>query len=80
MASTMEIDDDDNDLPTSSSGKGEKKRFEVKKVSEVIQMNCWKTNYIDSFVALAIGLILTTFILRHSITLVFMCLDYTISN
>lgn len=29
----MEIDDDECDLPTSSSGKGEKKRFEVKKVS-----------------------------------------------
>lgn len=34
MATTMEIDDDECDLPTSSSGKGEKKRFEVKKVSE----------------------------------------------
>lgn len=28
----MEIDDEETDLPTSSSGKGEKKRFEVKKV------------------------------------------------
>lgn len=34
MATTMEIDDDECDLPTSSSGKGEKKRFEVKKVNE----------------------------------------------
>lgn len=32
MASAMEIDDEENDLPTSSSSKGEKKRFEVKKV------------------------------------------------
>lgn len=32
MASAMEIDDEENDLPTSSSAKGEKKRFEVKKV------------------------------------------------
>lgn len=30
--STMEIDDDDIEIPSSSSGKGEKKRFEVKKV------------------------------------------------
>ena len=30
----MEIDDEEIELPTSSSSKGEKKRFEVKKVSE----------------------------------------------
>ncbi|KAL6426305.1 hypothetical protein ACFW04_009082 [Cataglyphis niger] len=35
MATTMEIDDDECDLPTSSSGKGEKKRFEVKKWNAV---------------------------------------------
>lgn len=39
MATTMEIDDDECDLPTSSSGKGEKKRFEVKKVSENTSMD-----------------------------------------
>lgn len=33
MASAMDIDDEEIELPTSSSGKGEKKRFEVKKVS-----------------------------------------------
>lgn len=32
MASAMDIDDEGSDLPTSSSGKGDKKRFEVKKV------------------------------------------------
>ncbi|KAL2748387.1 RING-box protein 1A [Vespula maculifrons] len=35
MASAMEIDDEESDLPTSSSGKGEKKRFEVKKWNAV---------------------------------------------
>ncbi|XP_012541559.1 RING-box protein 1A [Monomorium pharaonis] len=35
MATTMEIDDEECDLPTSSSGKGEKKRFEVKKWNAV---------------------------------------------
>lgn len=34
MASAMEIDDEESDLPTSSSSKGEKKRFEVKKVRQ----------------------------------------------
>jgi RING-box protein 1 len=33
MASGMDVDDDEIELPTSSSGKGEKKRFEVKKVN-----------------------------------------------
>lgn len=33
MASAMDVDDDEVELPTSSSSKGEKKRFEVKKVS-----------------------------------------------
>jgi RING-box protein 1 len=33
MASAMDIDDEEIELPTSSSGKGEKKRFEVKKVN-----------------------------------------------
>ena len=28
----MDVDDEENEVPTSSSGKGEKKRFEVKKV------------------------------------------------
>lgn len=37
MASAMEIDDEESDLPTSSSGKGEKKRFEVKKVRNVVK-------------------------------------------
>jgi hypothetical protein len=32
MASAMDVDDEEIELPTSSSGKGEKKRFEVKKV------------------------------------------------
>lgn len=32
MASAMDVDDEENEVPTSSSGKGEKKRFEVKKV------------------------------------------------
>jgi RING-box protein 1 len=35
MASAMDVDDDEIELPTSSSSKGEKKRFEVKKVSKV---------------------------------------------
>lgn len=42
MATTMEIDDDECDLPTSSSGKGEKKRFEVKKVSKNTSIDCTK--------------------------------------
>jgi hypothetical protein len=33
MASAMDVDDEEIELPTSSSGKGEKKRFEVKKVN-----------------------------------------------
>lgn len=37
MASAMEIDDEESDLPTSSSSKGEKKRFEVKKVRLIIR-------------------------------------------
>lgn len=36
MASAMDVDDDEIELPTSSSGKGEKKRFEVKKVNSKI--------------------------------------------
>lgn len=32
MASAMDVDDEEIELPTSSSSKGEKKRFEVKKV------------------------------------------------
>lgn len=36
MASAMDVDDDEVEVPTSSSGKGEKKRFEVKKVSYLI--------------------------------------------
>lgn len=43
MATTMEIDDDECDLPTSSSGKGEKKRFEVKKVSEDMSIDYTKS-------------------------------------
>ncbi|XP_026674915.1 RING-box protein 1A isoform X2 [Ceratina calcarata] len=39
MASAMEIDDEENDLPTSSSSKGEKKRFEVKKPFFLFQWN-----------------------------------------
>lgn len=45
MATTMEIDDDECDLPTSSSGKGEKKRFEVKKVSIYVN-RLYKIDYI----------------------------------
>lgn len=34
MASAaMDVDEEEIDMPTSSSGKGDKKRFEVKKVS-----------------------------------------------
>lgn len=33
MASAMDVDEDDIELPSSSSSKGEKKRFEVKKVN-----------------------------------------------
>jgi RING-box protein 1 len=33
MASAMDVDDEEIELPTSSSGKGEKKRFDVKKVN-----------------------------------------------
>jgi RING-box protein 1 len=36
MASAMDVDDEEIELPTSSSGKGEKKRFEVKKVNSKI--------------------------------------------
>lgn len=32
MASAMDVDDEEVEMPTSSSSKGEKKRFEVKKV------------------------------------------------
>ncbi|KAL1122542.1 hypothetical protein AAG570_002872 [Ranatra chinensis] len=35
MASAMDVDEEDTELPTSSSGKGEKKRFEVKKWNAV---------------------------------------------
>ena len=45
MASNMEIDDEEIELPTSSSSKGEKKRFEVKKVSE--WRECWSLLYDD---------------------------------
>ena len=38
MASAMDIDDEASDLPTSSSGKGDKKRFEVKKVTFTIKI------------------------------------------
>lgn len=33
MASAMDVDDEEIEAPTSSSSKGEKKRFEVKKVN-----------------------------------------------
>lgn len=39
MASAMDIDDEEVDLPSSSSGKGEKKRFEVKKVKNIFLFN-----------------------------------------
>nr|CAD7407348.1 unnamed protein product [Timema poppensis] len=35
MASSMDVDDEEVELPTSSGGKGEKKRFEVKKWNAV---------------------------------------------
>lgn len=44
MASAMDIDDEEIDLPTSSSGKGEKKRFEVKKVRTNIHESLIKTH------------------------------------
>lgn len=34
MASAMDVDEEEIELPTSSSSKGEKKRFEVKKVNK----------------------------------------------
>lgn len=34
MASAMDVDEEEIELPTSSSSKGEKKRFEVKKVRQ----------------------------------------------
>lgn len=47
MASAMDVDDDEVELPTSSSSKGEKKRFEVKKV----RRNKWfiyKDNFLNN--------------------------------
>jgi hypothetical protein len=38
MASAMDVEEEEIDLPTSSSGKGEKKRFEVKKVSHEMKI------------------------------------------
>lgn len=35
MASAMDVDDEEVEMPTSSSSKGEKKRFEVKKVTSI---------------------------------------------
>lgn len=44
MASAMDVDDDEVELPTSSSSKGEKKRFEVKKVRRNV---LHKVNYLN---------------------------------
>lgn len=41
MASAMDVDEEEVELPTSSSGKGEKKRFEVKKVSKYNLNSFW---------------------------------------
>ncbi|XP_031778743.1 RING-box protein 1A isoform X1 [Nasonia vitripennis] len=39
MASAMDVEEEEIDMPTSSSGKGEKKRFEVKKVKLITRRN-----------------------------------------
>lgn len=38
MASAMDIDEDEVEMASSSSGKGDKKRFEVKKVMSLITL------------------------------------------
>jgi hypothetical protein len=48
MASAMDVDDEEIELPTSSSGKGEKKRFEVKKVILCLGL-LYITNVLFSF-------------------------------
>lgn len=45
MASAMDVDDDEVELPTSSSSKGEKKRFEVKKVR---RNGLYKDNFLNN--------------------------------
>lgn len=46
----MDVDDEEIELPTSSSGKGEKKRFEVKKVI----INLWLL-YVTNFIINDLG-------------------------
>jgi hypothetical protein len=53
MASAMDVDDEEIELPTSSSGKGEKKRFEVKKVILSIGL-LYVTNILYAFVMLLV--------------------------
>jgi len=55
MASNMDVDEEEIEMPTSSGSKGEKKRFEVKKVSlaanaEVV--DSFENIFIPVFVAL----------------------------
>lgn len=39
MASAMDVEEEEIEMPTSSSGRGEKKRFEVKKVREKVNLS-----------------------------------------
>lgn len=47
MASAMDVDPEEVEMPTSSSSKGEKKRFEVKKVR--LCLNCLQILLNNSF-------------------------------
>lgn len=50
MASAMDVEDEEVDMPTSSSGKGEKKRFEVKKVKLMRTKNRFAVNEFSNLV------------------------------
>lgn len=41
MASAMDVDEEEVEMASSSSGKGDKKRFEVKKVMYFMHYHCF---------------------------------------
>lgn len=51
MASVMDVDEEEVEMASSSSGKGDKKRFEVKKVIVITPNHC---NFLSMFLCLKI--------------------------
>lgn len=71
----MDVEEEEIDLPTSSSGKGEKKRFEVKKVKLITTRNftrkCFAINEFSNLIfawsrsSICFSLCISTLIISH---------------